>query len=160
MTFDIAAATDQCAQWVTRSRLLSGLVRNPFLVALLITAVVFVILYAVLDMSGASWKSLVRGGLYALVAVTLIMFLHNYIVGCEARATVRGAAATSILQGIEQNMGAVPVEVTGRGDFGDFAPEDLLPGGVSLARPDTIAPTRVPPNSTIVPIAPIQMPRT
>ena len=160
MTFDIAAATDQCAQWVTRSRLLSGLIRNPFVIALLITAIVFVILYAVLDVGASSWKSIVRGGLYSFIAVALVVFLHNYIVGCEARSEIRGAASASILQGAEQNMGAVPVEIMGSGDFDGFTPEDLLPSGVSLARPEAPAPTRVAPNSSIVPIEPIQIPRT
>lgn len=151
MLFDIGDASDQCSAWLAKSKPLRAVIRNPFVTALLVTAIVFAVLYALLGapLVTARWQTILRAAIYSLIAVTLVMVVHNYVTACDVRERTRDAASANILAGIEGNLGDVPVVVgSGSGGssgsgilWGSTAGESLLPGAVSAPQSVSIAPT-------------------
>ena len=155
MLFDIGAASDQCSAWLTRSKPIRAVIRNPFITALVVTALVFAILYALIGapIRSTRWQTLLRGAIYSVIAVTLVMVAHNYVTACDARERTRDSAAANILAGIENNLGAVPV-VIGSGP----PPTDASRWGAAPAEALLPAATPIPQTAPTAPAAPAAAP--
>jgi len=136
MFFDLSAASDQCANWAARSKVVRAGARNPIITAFVVVVIVYAILYVLAgdQLRGAPWQTFARGALYSLAAVSVVMLVHNYVVKCDWGERVRAADTARILNDIDANLGAVPVVVRGSAERAPYsapsaAAEALLPGG-------------------------------
>src|SRR5687768_5253771 len=90
MGFDLGQAVNSASDRFCSSKLVGGLVSNPVITALLITAIAMIVLFVMFtrDLKACGrydWKKTVRFALIMMGSATTLLFLHYY----ATRRTVR-----------------------------------------------------------------------
>jgi len=78
---DIGAAVNSAASWVGQSPILNGAFGNPFIAALVVTALVAIIIMGIFHykVTAGNFKQSMKVGFYTYCATLLVLYLHHYI---------------------------------------------------------------------------------
>ena len=111
---DLGGAINASADWLCSAPIIRGIVGNPIVTALLITALAAIVVMAVYShqIKQAGAKCAVRALLYVFLLVTAVIFVHHYAVTCLAQETVQQKGVRDVFSSIQQSRevgGAVPV---------------------------------------------------
>jgi hypothetical protein len=81
-SLDIGAAVNSAASWVGQSPILNGTFGNPFIAALVVTALVAIIIMGIFHykVTAGNFKQSMKVGFYTYCATLLVLYLHHYIV--------------------------------------------------------------------------------
>ena len=90
MPFEVGQVVNGAAEWVCGSSIVYGVLRNPIITALLITALAMIIIFTVLNpgktKNAPRWQTNLRCGIYLFLGISAIMFVHYYALGRSLRS--------------------------------------------------------------------------
>lgn len=84
--FELGRAVNGAAEWTYNGALTGPAVRNPVIVALLLTAIALILVYVVYRPEGSGhWRSAVRYFVYLFIAASALVFVHYYAQSADSR---------------------------------------------------------------------------
>jgi len=81
MPLELGEMINGGAAWLGGSRLVSAVMRNPVVVALLITAIAMILIFTLfkVDLKGRGWRPVVKTGFWLGLVTSALVFIHYYI---------------------------------------------------------------------------------
>ncbi len=132
MGFELGRVVNGAAEWASGPGALGAVVRNPLLVALLLTALALAVVYAVCggSLSGGlprrpGWRQAARAGVYIFLGASALLFLHFY-------AADRAARTEAGRQGYRDVVEATYTLGGNAVDSVPIRPRDTMVGGTIL----------------------------
>lgn len=81
MSLDIGAAVNSAITWIGKSPAINCAVGNPFMAALVVTAMAAIVIMGVYHykIGGDNYKLACRAGIYMYIAVLCVLYLHHTV---------------------------------------------------------------------------------
>lgn len=129
MTLSLGGAVNSAAGWACNAPFVRTVVNNPLFTALLVSALVVVILFALCrgTFGRESKKGMLRAFIYILLATTVVLFIHHKaVVDCE-RGAARMQGTREVFSSIQSSQelgGYDPVPIVPREKYEDPFPQE------------------------------------
>jgi hypothetical protein len=104
MGLDLGATINGGAEWMGSSPLLRGLTANPVAVALMLTALAYIV-FAVVWGAPQTWRQSCRAAVYFFGFAALLTFLHYYTLDREVRAGAGWERAREVVDAVHSGFG-------------------------------------------------------
>lgn len=80
MAFELGEVFNRGADWICGLSGVFAIINNPIFIALLITGLALVIIYAVFreNLKGAGWRRGLKAGFWLTIGVSVLVFVHYY----------------------------------------------------------------------------------
>jgi hypothetical protein len=126
MPFEIGEVLNQGAGWIGQSPLVFGVIRNPVLTALLLTALALVIIHAMYgwDLKKTGWRRSFKVGFWLLLSASALLFVHYYALERHLLNSLAPEGVRNIVRSIHHSVasgGGYPVYPSAD-DFMDLNP--------------------------------------
>lgn len=125
MPFELGSAFNGGAEWVCGSSAVFGILRNPVLTALLITALALIIIYAMFkdEIRQSGWRKGFKAGFWLLIGISALVFVHYYALERSLKKNAASQGIRRVMDSIHHSA-AVGGGYSVLGDVLDGAPDD------------------------------------
>lgn len=105
----LSQTINNIADWICGRSLIGTVISNSFLAALLLTAIVFIIIYAIYSkpLKQLGGKKMLRMGIYLLIAICTFLFVHYYAVRRRINGEINGEKTKDMFAAIRKEGGNV-----------------------------------------------------
>lgn len=105
MPFEIGNALNKGAEWISSSPAIYGVLQNPVITALLITALALVIFYAMYrrDLEGTGLRRGLKTTFWLVVAISALVFVHYHVLESYLSRGTSSQGVRNLFDSIHQN---------------------------------------------------------